>query len=249
MIILPLIFWAELFLLFNRKNNLRDALLWSMLLWTVFLVVLLETLSPFRSVNSLCLSLAYATVIVGLGAALSLKRKELRWPSLPAGLVPWERFLAAAIIIIGCLTLASALIAPPNNYDAMTYHMSRVAHWAQNQSLAHYPTGILRQLYMPPAAEYVILLFQVMLGGDRLANLVQWLAMLGSLSVITLIAGRLGLDRKWQLFSAFAAATLPMGIMQASSTQTDYFAGFWVLCFAYFTLSLRKDVSRENMIG
>jgi hypothetical protein len=46
-----------------------------------------------------------------------------------------------------------ALITPPNMYDSMTYHMSRVVHWIQNGSLAHYPTSIGRQLFLPPGAE------------------------------------------------------------------------------------------------
>jgi len=68
----------------------------------------------------------------------------------------------------------------------------------------HYPTHIQRQLWLNPGAEFVVLHFQVLSGGDRLANLPQWLAFAGSISVSSLIAQSAGVSRRGQLFVAFA---------------------------------------------
>ena len=52
-----------------------------------------------------------------------------------------------AVVVIAGVT---AIVAPPNTYDSMTYHLPRVMHWIQHQSVGHYPTHIPRQLHFPP---------------------------------------------------------------------------------------------------
>src|SRR6185436_18718037 len=98
----------------------------------------------------------------------------------------WPRFAAldAALVSIGLVTLAVALVAAPNTWDSMTYHLPRVAHWAANGSVEHYPTSIDRQLWQPPFAEYLVLLSWVAIGGDRLANLPAWLAAAGAVLAV-----------------------------------------------------------------
>ena len=140
------------------------------------------------------------------------------------GLLGGVLFIVAGVGLI-------AVVAPPNNWDSMTYHMSRVAHWMQNRSVGHYPTSYVPQLYHPPGAEFAIMHFQIITGGDRFANLIQWLSMVGSAIAVSLIAKQLGANLRGQVFAAVFAATLPMGILQGSSTQNDYAVCFWVVCF------------------
>ncbi|MFA5089006.1 MAG: glycosyltransferase family 39 protein, partial [Candidatus Omnitrophota bacterium] len=135
----------------------------------------------------------------------------------------------------------AAWLSPPNNWDSLTYHLSRVAHWIQNQSVASYPTNIIRQLCFNPWAEFAIMHFQVLLGGDRLANFIQWFALAGGVIGVSAVAKELGADRKGQFFAALLTATIPMGILQGSSTQNDLVAAFWLVCFVYFVLLLRNE--------
>ena len=135
------------------------------------------------------------------------------------------------------ITFLVAIVAPPNTNDSMQYHMSRVMHWIVNRSVDFFPTPSDRQLWMPPFAEYAILHFQILAGSDLFANLVQWLAMVGSVIGVSLIASRLGAGQKGQVFAALFAVTLPMGVLQSTSTQTDYVAAFWGVCFAFFAIS------------
>ena len=65
---------------------------------------------------------------------------------------PLDLVLIAAIAALVLTLAALAIVAPPNTWDSMTYHMGRVAHWAQNGSVNHYPTTITRQLYLGPWA-------------------------------------------------------------------------------------------------
>jgi hypothetical protein len=155
----------------------------------------------------------------------------LRGAPVAAGLV--------SLMVIGGLTALTAVIAPPNTTDSMTYHMARVAHWVVQHSVADYPTNILRQLYQPPWAEYQVLHLQILTGGDHLANLVQWMAMAGSVVAVSAIAAELGAGVAGQLVAAAFAAALPMGIVQASSTQNDLVVSFWLACCVLFALRLR----------
>jgi hypothetical protein len=153
----------------------------------------------------------------------------------------FERALLAGVVMIAAATGVVALAAPPNTHDAMTYHMSRVAHWAHNGSVEHYPTTIVRQLAQPPWAEFAILQGYVLTGGDRLANLVQWLGMLGTAVAASLVAGQLGGDRRAQLLAAAVAITVPVGVVQASGAKNDYVAAFWLTCLAALALRLAEQ--------
>lgn len=162
-----------------------------------------------------------------------------------------DRLLLVSVgLLVGFLGVL-AVIAPPNTYDSMTYHMSRVVHWIQNNSVYHYPTSIGRQLFLPPGAEFAILHLQLLTRGDRFANLVQWSSLVGSLTGVSLLAKQLGGDLHAQILALVVAATIPMGIMQASSTQNDYVVSFWLVCMAVFILCLNRQPpsSRRSEAG
>ncbi|MGB8252935.1 MAG: hypothetical protein WCF08_06940 [Anaerolineaceae bacterium] len=75
-------------------------------------------------------------------------------------------------------------------------------------------------------------------GSDALSNIVQWLAYVGSLLVISYVTQLLGGSRKAQWMAAFFAMSIPTVILQSSSTQNDLVTGLWFLCFlAYIILS------------
>ncbi len=168
----------------------------------------------------------------------------------PSCLLPSASCLLIGIAFILTTVGLIAIIAAPNTLDSMTYHLSRVVHWSQNHSVAHYPTHIGRQLYQNPWAEFTILHLQILSGSDRLANLVQWSSMVGSIIGISLIAKQLGADLRGQILAAVVAVTIPMGILQGSSTQNDYVVSFWVICLAYYVLlTLQTGASGTNILA
>ena len=124
------------------------------------------------------------------------------------------------------LTLAAAVLYPPNNYDSMIYHAARVMHWAQQGSVAHYPTSILLQLQGAPLSEYFLLHLRLLTGGDALFNLVQWVSFL--LAVLAVYGSAEIWFPRSGLTAAVLAATLPAAVLQASSTQNDLGAAAWL---------------------
>ncbi|MHA1369901.1 MAG: hypothetical protein ACTSRA_09340 [Promethearchaeota archaeon] len=118
----------------------------------------------------------------------------------------------------------TAWIYPPNNYDSMTYHMPRVIHWIQNQSIGYFPTPIDRQNVMGPGAEYLLLFFQLITDSDEIANLVQFLSFILLFFSTYYIVRTLRLPLKWRSFVILITMTAPIAIMEASNTKNDLVA-------------------------
>jgi 4-amino-4-deoxy-L-arabinose transferase-like glycosyltransferase len=230
--LLPLASLALLPAVLRRRMGNRQALLVAAVAWGVFAVLISETLSLAHQLTPQAVALAW--LIAGSAATLTWMRVRRQQPLSPIRLVdssPIGRVLAAGLALALLIPLVTALVAPPNIWDAMSYHMPRILHWMQNQTLAHFPTHSLRQLHQNPCAELLILQFQILSGGDLLANCPQLLGLLGSTIGVSLIAAQLGASPRGQLLSAVICATLPMAILQASNAQNDLILGFWLVCF------------------
>jgi hypothetical protein len=113
---------------------------------------------------------------------------------------------------------------PPNTYDSMTYHMARVAHWIQNQSIGYYITNISRQNEMGPGAEYIILFFQILNGNDYLANAVQFFCYIFLLVSLFYLLRVLKSPRSYHGSIILLTMTAPMFLFQATTTQNDLVA-------------------------
>ena len=236
--------WIAAFLIFRRVLlDWREAALSACIVWGIIVIVLTEGLSLFHA-----LAFVPLVVVWGLISSVSLAVIVRLWPGnlqlkvKIAGFFRQEGYTAAVLVGGTCLTLlaivVAALTAPPNTWDSMTYHMARVANWVDHRSVRNYPTNITRQLYMGPWSEFAITHLQILHGSDRFANCVQYFAMLGSVVGVSLLAKKLGVAIRGQLLASVFCATIPMGILQASSTQTDYVMAFWFLCFLCFTIDL-----------
>jgi 4-amino-4-deoxy-L-arabinose transferase-like glycosyltransferase len=218
------------------------------------LVLLTEVLGALSALSPGWLAAAWTTCAV----VLVLLSRSLLWNRdvfAPSGLefraragqvlrrvVARDRLSGLLLAVLACvflLTLTAALVYPPNNYDSMIYHVPRVMHWAQQGSVAHYATPILLQLQGAPLAEYFLLHLYLLTGGDALFNLVQWFSFL--LAVLAVYATAEMLFFRSGLTAAVLAATLPMGVLQASSTQNDLVAAAWLAVSLYLGLCALRD--------
>lgn len=205
----------------------------------------LTTLNPFR--GELGLVWGYGNLYLRSLAVWGAIRREMARLALATPLFP--SILLAGVAWIVAITGVLAIASAPNNPDSMGYHMSRVMHWIQQGTVAHYPTHNLKQLYQNPGSEFAITQFQLLSGGDYFANSVQWGSMVMSLVGVSLIARQLGCDRRGQLLAVVLCATIPMGILQAASTQNDYVLSLWLVCFTYFSLLIvQAGVTRSTAI-
>lgn len=161
----------------------------------------------------------------------------------------WQDLLIIiGITLILVLTLIVALYSPPNTFDSMTYHMARIVHWIQNRSVDFYSTSIPRQNHSMPFAEYLIMNVQVISQSDRYANLIQWTGFGILMVTVSMITAQFRISRNGRLFAALLVATLPIAILQSSSTQNDLITSVFCVSFAYYLLKVIKDGSWIDVI-
>ena len=225
--------------------------------WGALLTFGTEILSLATALNGPGVQLWWLLANAVLWGALWLLRRS---SSAPA---PWNfsaerKALAAwpldARIMLGAAALFAtflgciALLTPSNNWDALTYHMARVMHWVQQQSVVHYPTNMDGQIQMGPWSAFVQTHLWLLWGNDRFANLVQWSAVAGSMVAASWLTGQLlpegtapAAAARSQAFAALLVATLPTVIVESVTTQTDCTTGFWLLCLAGFALAWWRD--------
>jgi len=223
-----------------KIENWRKTFIYGVSVWAFVLLEITEALSAFGGLNTRGVAIAWGLLafvvlfaVVRKNNFKNVTQVEVADTSLRRpfrGSAPWE---LSFIVLVLSVTAVLSWISPPNTFDSMTYHMSRVMHWVQNQSISFYPTTILRQLLPAPWAEYAILHLQLLSGSDRYANFVQWFSLLISLVGVSAIAAELGAKAQGQWWAAVLCASIPMGILQATSTQTDYAVAMWLVCFVY----------------
>jgi hypothetical protein len=187
-------------------------------------------------------------LVAAVAAAWVRLRRDGAWPSFRlrrddgrprfalASLTVGERVIAATVLVLVGAELMLALASPPNTYDSQTYHLPRIEHWAREGSVDFYPTGIHRQITYPPGAEFLLLHVRLLTGSDALFNLLQWACGVLCLVLVTRLAAQLGVPRRGQLLAALVVASVPMVVLQSSSTQTDLVVTAWVACVATFVL-------------
>jgi Dolichyl-phosphate-mannose-protein mannosyltransferase len=257
LVILPLLAYG-LFLVaaVPGANGWRASAIYAATIWGVVALFLTELLSAFRALA--VSEIAAGWLLVDLAAAFYVFRVTRPW-SFRSILEPFQgalsklddlelAFLAGMLMILAAVGMIG-VISPPNTTDAMVYHMPRIVHWLENRSVSFYPTNELRQLRMPPWAEYAMLQVHALSAGDRLDNLVQWFSFAGSLPGVSLIAGRLGAGLRGQVLAAVLCATIPSVILEASGAKNDCVVSFWLVAMVFYLLCYLERQTIGNALG
>jgi len=227
------------------------AFLKSLLVASLFVVFSTELLGMFKLLNCTSVyvfwALAFA-ISIGLfyQSGFNIKQIKSRFQFQNQTGIHW--LLLSLIGLILVVTFVTAVFSAPNNWDSMVYHLARIPNWIQQQSVNHFATHITRQIAFPPLSEYMMMHTMLLSKGDAWVNLVQWLAMLGSLVGVYQISRSLNLGRTAALIAVAFVASLPMGILQSSSTQNDYVTAFFLLTTAYFVIQYHQHKKPTNII-
>src|SRR3989344_1699214 len=144
------------------------------------------------------------------------------------------------ILILLLLTFIQGFLSAPSTTDSMVYHIPRVMYWIQEKTLLQ---DVIRNShdYMAPFGEYILLHLYLLFGSDRMLFFSQWIAYVASVYIIGLIASQLGADHKVNQLVRLFTATLPIAVMQSSSTQVDMVVTVLVLLSSYLSFLLRQS--------
>jgi 4-amino-4-deoxy-L-arabinose transferase-like glycosyltransferase len=224
----------------------RTAFLQSATVLGGYMVLFSEFLSLFHALTQIWIAFFWALALIisiilgwktgwGSEGFSSLKNSWVK--------PDWFDILAGAILsVVLVLLLYIAVKSPVNNNDALRYHLARVVHWIQDQSLSHFATAYLPQVMHPIGAELEILNTYLLWGNDRLVNLVQWIGLVGTIVAVAGLVSLLG-GSKSSLWLAIAfAVSLPIAILESSSAQNDLVTAFWfvVLLYSIFLMFQHK---------
>lgn len=220
----------------SERGERTYAYIQASVLWSLYLFTVTELLSLSGMLCPLplfCVWLGAAAILLGLLIRRRKYRKLL--PHLDGFSPAWAG--AGALALLGLIVLFFSLATVPYNWDSMTYHLPRIAHWAQNGSVAHYATHIPRQISSPVLAEFVNLHVYILTGhSDILLNLLQCMCYLTCACMVYRITRKLHGSHGMSLLASLLYMSMPIALAEALTTQNDHFATLWLLFFVYLLL-------------
>ncbi len=214
----------------------RELILIFATILAAYAAIVTEVLSAFIALTAMNVTIAWSVfVVVALAVAFRQRGTiSLRWPRLAVlEIVP---MLAVGVVL--AVTLALAIICPPNNWDVILYHLPRQVQWLQASSVAHFPTQDYRLTVNPPLMEYLGSHLMLMSGSDRMNSVLSWSGLVLTLIAVSLLARDLGVSRLGQWIAAASAATIPMAIHEAASGKNDGLVAFWLVAVMWWLVKL-----------
>ncbi len=257
LILLPILVYIIAYLLIftglsrteSAGDAIRGAIVYSTGGFSLFTIIILEGLGAISAITQPALGIIWTTALVIL--ILFAWRKRLLvdsiaklsawWKNTQLNKIEWVILVTIGFFIITLFLIA--LISPPNNTDSLQYHVARIIHWIQDRNFKFFPVAYLAQLFNPPGAEMLLLNNFLLVGGDRLINLQQWVFMIFSLIVGTAIAKMIGAGRTGQWIAAVFLLGLPVGILESTTAQNDYVTAFWILSLVYLVV---KNIGKNT---
>jgi hypothetical protein len=245
-------------MVFFGKNNfsgIAETVIKTTLIFSGILFLVTELLSGFHSLNLFSLAIFWGTFNVILIALLlrnqgkvTLRLMVQKIKFYYQNLLLKEKLLIGVLLILLCLLLAQGLLYPPNNWDSLTYHMSRIMYWIGNESVDYFPTHILRHLYQPPFAEYFILNINLLNGNDFLSNSVELFFLIQCLVVVYALLSMFQTTRLLKLLALFLVITIPAVELQSTTTKNDIVCAFFVLSSLFYSLKIFKNNSLNSTV-
>ena len=198
-------------------------------------------LSPVREVTVAGLVLAEAVLLAGAFAFWWLRGR----PRPPLGSAkaaarriftdPVVAVFAVAVLVLLVYEFVLGVSVPPTNGDALAYHLSKAAAWAQHGGIYWIPNASSNRMnvFQPLAEQQILFLFVATKSGSLIA-LPQFLSELAILVSVYGAARRLGFELRSAACASFLVATFSVVAIEASDAQNDLVAASLpavALCF------------------
>lgn len=231
-------------LLEDRKGSV--AIAYGITLIGIWVYLVTEVLSMFNVMNrSFCIGtwILYDCFMAALVTWI-LIRKHIRLTMSVIGVLckaSKSELMGAVVLGLYALFIFSlAVRIVPYNWDSLSYHLSRIWFWTQNESVAHFTTMDTRMLGTPGFAEFIDMHLYLLYGqsNDAVLNLTQSFSYILNIIFVYSIARRIGVDDFGRIFAVLLFAASPIVFAESLSTQTDEFAALWILAFSRVVLEI-----------
>lgn len=237
-LVIPAFLLLLFIFMYEKEGDFFEALLSTLIVYSLYVVLINNVLSFFSAVSFLPLLLVY--IVPSIVLAWHIYRKggyKKLMADLPVKFTPvWQenKFFIVAIIIVTSISLLGALFGQTENYDALVYHLARVDSWERNHSVNYYFTNINRQLVSPVFAEYVVLHFYILFGNDSLVNLIHWVSYCMSGLCIFKICRGFGIKTCWSFWGPLLFLTTPIAFAMSMVPMFHLVATFFLFSFLYY---------------
>jgi hypothetical protein len=254
LLFLPLATFLIFFLILRNKIlDWRRAALASAIFCAACVDAITEISSAANLVTRSAVAIFWSLTCLLTLVYYGLAKRRISPPAQSAGahrehLDRVTQLLLAGMGIIVLLVGITAVVAAPDTWDAMEYHLPRTIMWMSNHNVRFFPTPDYCQLIYGAWSEYAMMHTELLWGSDRFVNIVEWLSLLGSLIAVSLIARRLGAGPRGQVLAAVACATIPEGILEATGPMNTYVVSFWIACTVFFLMDWNDQPSWFNTV-
>lgn len=229
-----------------RLRDLPRLILGAYVVGFAEVVGLILLLSAFGAVKRTAILAALAGLFAASVAGWFLSGAP-RLPPVPVGRLralrrtPILLVLAVATGLALLYVLALIVGTPPNNHDSFTYHLTRAAFWSQADGVGNIADAYDERLNAHPPTAEIALTFVLELGRhERLAGFIQFAAALASAIGVYAIARKLTLPRREAAFGGLLFLTLPIILLEASTTQNDLVVASFLVAATVFVLGESK---------
>ncbi|MEE4194994.1 MAG: glycosyltransferase family 39 protein [Anaerolineae bacterium] len=145
---------------------------------------------------------------------------------------------------IGLILLAVlAYVIPTNNNDSISTHAVRIAYWLQHGNYRPWDTPRIWQIVYPVNAQLVMYWTLLFSGSDHWLAFIQYSGgIMAALSVIGIARTLIKDQPAGAIFSGLLFLTLPVVVLQMTTTQNDLItAAFVGMGFYFFVHAIEQD--------
>ncbi len=158
----------------------------------------------------------------------------------------YRQFLLAApmltCVVLGIANGLVVLFCTPHQWDALTYHIARVAYYLQNGNLHPYPANYWAQT-MHPKVSSVVQAWCFLASGrnENLFQLLQFMSYWVAMLAIYGLCRRLFDRRGPALFAALVFGLLIEVLLQATTPNNDLFLTALIACIVLYLIEFRRN--------
>ena len=152
--------------------------------------------------------------------------------------------LILTTVTVGAINLALVIFVAPHEWDSMTYHLPRMAHYLQQNNLGYFDADYWAQVVHPKNSTLLLLYTFLILGhNENLTQIIQYFSYWVVIISIYGVVRKTGLSRVQGIFSALVGSLLIDAVMQATTTQNDLILAAYFASTVYFLFAFRETAS------
>lgn len=156
---------------------------------------------------------------------------------------------ALTTVIVGAGVLFLIVAARPHDWDSMTYHLPRMAHYLQAGNLDYFDANYWAQVVHPKNSTLLLLYTFLAFGRNEfLTQLPQFISywMIGA--GVYGVTRRIGFDFMQGLFASCVSFLITSSVTQANSAQNDLILSAFTSSSVYFLFAFRDSQNKTHLI-